>query len=748
MLGRKHHIPTLGPGSFAPFLTAILSVPLALLFALGLQGDPSAYIIALVSLGVLTSLDLQRGIVKVVLGFVVSLLASVYAIAHSFIGQGLSPILYGDWSLFLVSLPPSLGVVAGGLLLSRTTKHKLIKANLFASLTLAIGLGLGYAFKAGVNPSLDSVLVTSLYFMALGLPANVAQMFLLHLLDKLWKARSLSLAMMPTAFFSYNLLSVLGYVASRNLIQLYPFVSSLAFLPALALAGVGSSMIAKKGSGTVGSGMLAKNSSGTVSIPGPTITVTGSPVVRQGEDQNIKIATGSGGQPQNMASIKATIKKPGGKVEFLRLSRIAAGVYKAFYRPRGEPGDHIVKISATSKEHLTKDKSFSFTVQPPPAPQPPPQTTPKPASSKPAPPKPGPPIRTPPAPPPPLPRPTMPQSTHGLPMLDNWDPKVWVNQEVHGYRVKEHLATGLTGYILRASFEHGGTEMAIKIPILRTGKGTTALDETMSEASKLLDLSGQSKYIVQLRGILVDRLTVQEIIKGDAALYLKSPPAIIMEFMKGGAAKRLLEDPSYDSLYYSQKWGGIVMLLGHMIATGLETIHKDGFVHLDVKPQNILFNVKPPTTGQEMMDQMLPGALVPKLADLGSAVKTGGKVEQFTSEYAPGEQVLGAGARSSMDVYALGATIYNMLTKTPVNSRKLIDRMNDTIRNPGSGKAADELRSAWNSFTPDLTKIDSKFSSIIPVLKEMLAHDPENRPPATAVASSLRNLADKQGSRK
>jgi serine/threonine protein kinase len=704
--------------------------------------------IGLISLGVLTSLDLRRGLVKVVLGFVVALLASVYAIAHSVIGQGLAPLLYGDWSLLLVSLPPSLGVVVGGFLLPRITRHKMVKANLLASLTLVIGLGLGSAFKASVNQSLDSVIVTSLYFVALGLPANIAQMFLLHFLDKLWKTRNISLAMMPTAFFSLNLLNVLGYLASRNLGQLYTFFSSLGFLPALALAGVGSSMIAKNGSGTVGSGMPAKKSSGPVNIPGPTITVTGSPVVRQGEDQNIKIATGSSGQPQNMASIKATIKKPGGKVEFLRLSRIAAGVYRAFYRPRGEPGDHIVKISATSKEHLTKDKSFSFTVQPPPAPNLPPQTTPKPASSKPAPLKPGPQIRTPQTPPPPPPRPVMPAAEYGLSRLDSWDPKVWVNQEVHGYRVKEHLATGLTGYILRASFEHGGTEMAIKIPILRTGIGTTALDETMSEASKLLDLSGQSKYIVQLRGILVDRLTVQEIIKGDTALYLKSPPAIIMEFMKGGTAKRLLEDSSYEPLYYSEKWSGIVMLIGHMIATGLETIHRDGFVHLDIKPQNILFNVKPPVTGQEMMSQMQSGALLPKLADLGSAVKTGGKVGQFTSEYAPGEQVLGTGARSSMDIYALGATIYNMLSKTPVNSRKLIDRMNDTIRSPGSGKTADELRSAWNSFTPDFTRIDPKSSSIIPVLKEMLAKNPENRPPAAAVASSLRSLADKQGSRK
>jgi len=65
-----------------------------------------------------------------------------------------------------------------------------------------------------------------------------------------------------------------------------------------------------------------------------------------------------------------------------------------------------------------------------------------------------------------------------------------------------------------------------------------------------------------------------------------------MELMKR-CGKRLLEDPSYDSLYYSEKWGGISCSSGTLIATGLETIHNAGFVHLDVKPQNILFNLKP-----------------------------------------------------------------------------------------------------------------------------------------------------------
>ena len=703
--------------SLGPFLTVVLSVPIAFLFGLGIQGDSSAYIIGLVSLGVLTSLDLRGGIPRVGVGFAVSFLASLYVIGHSVAGQGLSPLSFGDLSLLLVALPPSIGVLLAGLVFSRATPYKMIKANVVASVALAVGLGLGSAMKAGSALSVDSLSIV--FFIALGVPANLAQMVLFHFLDKVWRTKNFSMSMMPTAFFTFNLLAILGFVASGDLRQLYPFVSSLGFLPALALVGAGSGNLAHRIS-------LGPNL-------GPTITITGAPIVRQGKEQTIKIATQFSGHANKMAKIAATITRPGGKVESLKVSQGSVGEYNAHYRPGGS-GSYAVHVTATSKEHQTATGSFSFDVQTP-QPSPPPPVSQPPSQIRPSPP---PSMQSSPVLPP---RPAIPFKGN-LPRLDNWDPRVWVGQEVHSYKITEHLATGLTGYVFRASFGQAGTEMAIKIPILRTGAGAAALEETMSEATRLLELSEQSKYVVQLRGILVDRLNIQEIVRGDTQLYLRSPPAIVMELMKGGAAKGLLEDASYDSLYYSEKWGGIVMLIGYMIASGLETIHNAGFVHLDVKPQNILFNIKPPATGQEMRDQMKSGTLVPKLADLGSAVRIGGKVGQFTSEYAPGEQVLGDSTASSMDIYALGATLYNMLTKTPVNSKKLIELMNTMTSNPGSGRTASDLRSAWNSFNPDFDRI-AKLAPSVPVLKKMLDKDSRHRPSAGSAAALLRELGDK-----
>ncbi len=109
---------------------------------------------------------------------------------------------------------------------------------------LAVGLGLGSALKAGSALSVDSL--TIVFFIALGASANLAQMVLFHFLDKIWRTKNLSMSMMPTLFFMFNLLAILGFVATRDLNQLYPFVSSLGFLPALALVGAGTSNLAQR----------------------------------------------------------------------------------------------------------------------------------------------------------------------------------------------------------------------------------------------------------------------------------------------------------------------------------------------------------------------------------------------------------------------------------------------------------------------------------------------------------------------
>jgi len=764
VLAKPHHGLPAPTGFFAPSLVTVLSLPLGFAFALGFQGNTLTYIITVISFGLLTALDLKTGFLRSILGFATTLLTLSYVLQNSTFSSQISPS--GGFSFLFVALPPAAGVFFSTILFSRKERYRVPKQMLLATLATGVGLIVG-ASKSSSSNLIGSSLISASIFIGLGLAANSLQMGLLFFLDKFWQTKRFSMAVMPPAFFSYN--AVIGYLyfTTLNPELAYVFFSSLGFLPILAVAGIVASSLAVR---MLGAPAPAKVSSGPVktstpSVAPPKVRVSGDHSIRLGHVETIKIATESEGKPRDMATIDASIQTPAGKRDQLRLSHVSVGRYNAAYAP-GKPGNYNAHIVATSKTHQTSKEAFSFSVQPQPVahPAPTPAPRPSPQLSRPPPtvsPRPIPPPPVPvqrPSPPPVVslpPPPSAPLPKSGLPSLEKWDPRVWVNQEIHGYRVVEHVATGATGYVLRATFGQAATEMALKIPILKMTSrvravneptaGTITLNETMSEATRLLELSGQSKYVVQIRGVLVDRLNVQEIVKGNTALYYRSPPAIVMDFLKGGTAKKLIEDSQYEPLYYSEKWGGIVVMLGQMMAQALDMIHKAGFVHLDVKPQNVLFTSKPPLTGQDMLDQMVAGSLVPKLADLGSAVKNEGKVVQFTSEYAPGEQVLGEEADPSMDVYALGATLYTMLTRTPVHSNTLIEAMNNLSNNPSSSKAANDLESAWDSFSPDMSKIDPKFSAITPVLKDMLGKDPQRRPDAEKVANSLQKLVDKHG---
>lgn len=468
----------------------------------------------------------------------------------------------------------------------------------------------------------------------------------------------------------------------------------------------------------------------------PVITIVAPKAIQIGKNQLFSISTACLGQPEDMDRIRATLISPDAKMQDLRLTHMSRGEYQTMCSPP-KTGAWVIAINVTSRDRLSSQQSFAFNVQ-----LLPPTSGAATAS--------------------PQPQQLVQQPVHqqqqipsNLPALNNWDPHLWVNREVHDYIVEKELQTGGTGFVLAAKSKFNNREVAVKIPKLRVGSSDTSkeLGEMLSEASNLQTVSRQSPYIVQLHGVHGDTAMLEEMIsRNDTLLYLRSPPMMIMEFMKGGDAKQLLSD---DTLFYSSKWKEIVSQVVVKIAKALDAIHKEGYVHLDVKPQNILFNTKPPSTGGEMLEQLKSGQLVPKLTDLGSAVKIGKKFEQFTPEYAPAQQILawtGIGVASKdMDVYALGATMYMMMTNTPLNSTGLINSINrvfdakvQTLKDPNSKGATEdlhhaieEMRNEWNKSTPDFEAIDQRYS---PLLRVMTSKHPNDRPNAEMVASSLSQL--------
>jgi serine/threonine-protein kinase len=89
------------------------------------------------------------------------------------------------------------------------------------------------------------------------------------------------------------------------------------------------------------------------------------------------------------------------------------------------------------------------------------------------------------------------------------------------------------------------------------------------------------------------------------------------------------------------------------VARGLKTMHDGGFVHADMKPNNILFN--------QQKNQV-------KVIDFGQSCRIGEVKEriQGTPDYIAPEQVRREAITPATDVFNLGATMYWLLTEQHV----------------------------------------------------------------------------------
>jgi serine/threonine protein kinase len=108
--------------------------------------------------------------------------------------------------------------------------------------------------------------------------------------------------------------------------------------------------------------------------------------------------------------------------------------------------------------------------------------------------------------------------------------------------------------------------------------------------------------------------------------------------------------------------GGLLETVDLFIQTaqGLKAMHQLGYVHCDIKPNNILRNAK----GEA------------KVIDFGQSTKIGSTKEriQGTPDYIAPEQVERRPITVQTDIYNLGATIYWALTGKPIPTQYTVSR--------------------------------------------------------------------------
>lgn len=195
---------------------------------------------------------------------------------------------------------------------------------------------------------------------------------------------------------------------------------------------------------------------------------------------------------------------------------------------------------------------------------------------------------------------------------------------VGGFNIIKRIGTGARSTIYLATNEQDNTKVALKRVIYERPQDARIFEQVQTEykMARRIDHPYVRKCykLKKIRSML----KVKELL-------------LSMELFEGQS----LEDGPTLSLVD-------VLLVFRMVASGLNAMHQQGFVHCDIKPNNILMNKS--------------GSI--KIIDLGQTCKIGTVKQriQGTPDYIAPEQVRRKPLGPKTDVFNLGATMYWALT--------------------------------------------------------------------------------------
>ena len=195
------------------------------------------------------------------------------------------------------------------------------------------------------------------------------------------------------------------------------------------------------------------------------------------------------------------------------------------------------------------------------------------------------------------------------------------------YLLQERIGRGGVSTVYRALDMQ--TDRIVAIKVLH---GTSSIDEqaTKNFVSRFLR---EAKAVSTLQHPNIVQVYDYGYIRTDGKYY------IVMELVNSTDLRRYLRSRGFLNVDRS-------VMIAHDVALGLGHAHQRGFVHCDVKPQNIL-------VGLDGSIKLTDFVIVMHLTNMG------------TVEYFPPEQAQGEALDFAADVYALGNVMYEMLTGRP-----------------------------------------------------------------------------------
>jgi WD40 repeat protein/tRNA A-37 threonylcarbamoyl transferase component Bud32 len=207
-----------------------------------------------------------------------------------------------------------------------------------------------------------------------------------------------------------------------------------------------------------------------------------------------------------------------------------------------------------------------------------------------------------------------------------------IGDTIHHYCLKELLGQGGMSSVYLAYDTHLEREVAVKI-IREDIFGSAVIDDLRKRFER------EAKALA--------RLTHANIVPVIDYGEFEGIPYLVMPYLPGGSLKTKLTGNPIN-------WHDALTLL-LPIAKALGYAHKQGILHRDVKPGNILFTASD--------DPMLGDFGIAKmLLNTEAVTLTGTGVSIGTPEYMSPEQGLGQKIDSRSDLYSLGIVLYEMIT--------------------------------------------------------------------------------------